>query len=378
MIDSLKKIYIRLFTKNPYKVLPFSSLIKVNVGEPIHKPETLNSILIKEEGDLIFYPPYPESFDPENFHEKLNANKRYNTGKIYKEADRYLYSLDAGHIIGYLGLIYDKKSRSFIDESAKLWTSNLRRSNNINFYHPPIPQYLDGVTLSCITIGADGGFYHFLHEVLPKFYFCRKILPHVDHILINGPATTWKEKWLIHAGIDLNKIIWIDHTSHYHCKQLLFTNRLIDDQQISNWSINALKSLLNINLPGTPLKQKRIIWITRKNVFDRVIAWEDELLNLFPEIEKLDIRDLSVADTINTFDSATHVIGSHGAGLSNIFMCRQGTKILELYPDLSAYQPCYFRISSIGGLNHCVAEVDFNKKAGKEACARILTQFIRQ
>ena len=378
MIDYLKKLYIHLFTKSPYKVLPFSSLIKLNVGEPIHISETLNSILTKEEGELIFYPPYPESFDPENFHKKLNANKRYHTGKIYKEADRYLYSLDAGHIIGYLGLIYDKKSRSFIDESAKLWTSNLEKSNNINFYRLPIPRHLDGVTLSCVTIGAEGGFYHFLHEVLPKFFFCRKVLPYVDHILINGTAAAWKEKWLIYAGVNINKIIWIDNNSHYNCKQLLFTNRLINDQQISNWSINALKSLLNINLPGTPLKQKRIIWITRKNVFDRIIAWEDELLSAFPDIEKLDIREMSVADTINTFESATHIIGAHGAGFSNILMCRQGTKILELYPDLSGYQPCYFRISTISGLNHFVAEVDFNEKAGMEACAHMLAQFILQ
>jgi len=378
VINYLKKVYIRLFTRNPYKVLPFNSLIKVNVGGPIHIPETLNAILIKEEGEFIFYPPYPESFDPENFNKKLCINKRYHTGKIYKEAERYLYSLDAGHIIGYLGLIYDKKSRSFIDESAKLWTSDLEKSNNINFHQPPIPEYLDGVTLSCVTIGADGGFYHFLHEVLPKFFFCKKALPSVDHILINGPVSSWKEKWLIYAGIDMNKIIWIDHKSHYHCKQLLFTNRLINDQQISNWSIHALKSLLHITSPDIPLKQKRIIWITRKNVFDRIIAWEDELLSLFPEIEKLDIRDMSVADTINTFDGATHVIGPHGAGLSNILMCRQGTKILELYPDLSAYQPCYFRISSIGGLNHFVAEIDFDERAGMEVCARTLAQFIRK
>ena len=376
MINFLKKLYIILFTKNPYKVISFNNLIRRPIGEPVGIRETLNNVLIEEKGKLIFYPSLPKSYNNILTEEKVNQYTKYNTGTIYKEENRYLYSIESGQIIGFLGLVYDKKKRSFIDESVKLWTENLKTSNYTNFYRPPKPEYLSGVTLSCLTTGADGGFYHFFHEVLPKLFFCRDILPRTDHILMNGPAVEWNEKWLRHIGIDLIKVIWIDNNSHYKCKQLLFTNRLIGNYHFSNWSINAIKSLLKIELPLLPTSKQEVIWITRKDVFARTIDWEDELLSQFPAIKKIDIRDFSATDTINVFQNATHVISPHGAGLSNIIMCRPKTKVLELFPDIKSYQPCYFRISVLCGLEHFVAETNFNTKKGMDDCSIFLKDFL--
>jgi len=202
------------------------------------------------------------------------------------------------------------------------------------------------------------------------------MLSRINHIIISGPAAEWKEKWLRHAGIDLDKIIWLNADSHYKCDQLLFTNRLINDQHISNWCLNAVKTLLKISPPPAASNKQEIIWISRKNVFARTISWEDELLEKFPAIKKVDIRDFSVANTIQLFGNATHVISAHGAGLSNIIMCRPKTKVLELYPDIAGYQPCYFRISALSGLEHFVAEVDFAGKSGMEKCSAYLTDFL--
>jgi hypothetical protein len=367
-----------LFTNSPYKVVPFHKLFSPKVGEPVGIKETLNAVLIKERGDLIFYPPLPKSYNNVLTEQIIEINTKYNTGTIYKEETRYLYSVDSAHTIGFLGLIYDKKSRSFIDESAKLWVENLGTSNYINFYSPPPAKYLPGVTLSCVTIGADGGFYHFFHEVLPKLFFCKEVLPHIDHFLMNGDAVEWKEKWLRHIGLDLEKVIWINNNSHYHCKQLLFTNRLINDYHISNWSLNAIRSLVKVNSGFTnPVgKNQEAIWITRKNVTARTILWEDELLTQFPAIKKVDIRNFSVDETIQLFKNATHIIGAHGAGLSNLLFCRPGTKVLELYPDIQKYHPCYFRISSLCGLDHYVAEVSFSETSGMEDCAVMLKDFL--
>jgi capsular polysaccharide biosynthesis protein len=376
MINFIKKIYIALFTKNPYKVISFNNLIRTPIGEPVGVRETLNNVLIEEKGEIIFYPPLPKSYNGVLTEEKVNQYTKYNTGTIYKEEDRFLYSIESGHIIGFLGLVYDKEKRTFIDEAAKLWTENLKTSNYTNFYSPPQAEYLQGVTLSCSTTGADGGFYHFFHEVLPKLFFCREVIPYANNIIMNGPAVEWKEKWLRHIGIDLSKVIWIDNNSHYKCRQLLFTNRLIGDYHMSKWSINAIKSLLNITTPFLPSNKHEVIWITRKNVFDRIIAWEDELLNQFPAIKKIDVRDLSVTETILVFENATHVISPHGAGLSNIMMCRPKTKVLELFPDIKNYQPCYFRISSLCGLEHFVAETDFNTKKGMDDCSNFLKDFL--
>jgi len=376
MIKFLKRLYLILLTDNPYKIISFQSLLKRPIGEPVGVRDTLNNILMEEKGGLIFYPPLPKSYDNVLTEENANRDTPYRTGTIYREKTRYLYSLDSGYIIGLFGMIYDRKKRAFIDESAKLWTENLSTSHHMYQYKHPEAKFLPGVSLSCATIGADGGFYHFLLEVLPKLYFCSDLLSNIDHILICGPAAEWKEKWLRHIGIDLNKIIWLDANSHFKCDQLLFTNRLINNQHISNWGLNAVKSLLKIDPSHSASNKHDIIWITRKNVFARTIAWEDELLEKFPAIKKVDIRDYSVQDTIQLFGNASHVISAHGAGLCNILMCRPGTKVLELYPKISGYQPCYFRISALSGLEHFVAEVDFNEKNDVAKCAFYLNDFL--
>lgn len=368
-----------LFTNSPYKVVEFNSLIRPKIGEPVGIPDTLNAILIEEKGDAIVYPLLPKSYGNILTEDIVNQYTKYRTGTLYHEPDRYLYSLDSGYIIGFLGLIYDKNRRSFIDESAKLWSGNLITSNYTNYYDPPTAEYLPEVSLSCITTGADGGFYHFFHEVLPKLFFCREVLPRTDHILINGPADEWKTKWLAYIGIDLNKIVWIDNKSHYKCNQLLFSNRLIGDYHISNWSLNAIRSLLKLN-PLVPAannaNETNIVWITRKTARTRPVAWEDKLLAQFPYIKSIDTSELSAIDTIKVFESATHVISPHGAGLSNLVMCRPKTKVLELFSDIKKYQPCYFRVSALCGLDHTVAETDFNAQNGLEKCARFLKDFI--
>ncbi|WP_299517094.1 DUF563 domain-containing protein [Mucilaginibacter sp.] len=351
--------------------------MKRKAGEPIGVKETLTDILIAEKGELLFYQPIPESYRDVLTGETVKQATKYYPGIIYKEEDRKLYSLASGYLIGLLGLVYDKTKRSFIDESAKLWTSDLATSEFVCQYHQPPVKHLPGVTLSCLTIGSDGGFYHFFHEVLPKFFFCQSVLPYTDHILINGPPVDWKEKWLRHIGLDLDKVIWIAYNSHYVCDQLLFTNRLIKDQHISNWSLNALKTLLRINETAAGQSSGDMIWISRKNVFARMIAWEDEVLRQFPAVKKVDVRDLSVTETIVLFSNASHVISAHGAGLSNILMCRPGTKILELFPDIKGYQPCYFRISTLCGLQHFVAEADFYTEAGMQDCLSFLEDFLQ-
>lgn len=366
-----------LLTGNPYKVVSFNSLIQPKIGEPVGIPDTLTSILIEEKGNPIVYPLLPKSYNNILTEEIVNQYTKYRTGTLYHETTRYLYSLDSGYIIGFLGLIYDKSRRSFIDESAKLWKEDLQTSNYTNYYNPPAAEYLPGVSLSCVTTGADGGFYHFFHEVLPKLFFCRDILPRTDHILMNGPADEWKKKWLTHIGIDLDKIIWINNKSHYKCNQLLFTNRLIGDYHISNWSLSAIRSLLKLSpLPPATTGETNIIWITRKTARTRTVSWEDELLAQFPSIKSINTSELSAADTIRIFENATHVISPHGAGLSNIMMCRPKTKVLELFSDIKNYQPCYFRISSLSGLEHAVTETDFNTKKGMDDCSVFLKDFL--
>jgi hypothetical protein len=364
--NQLKKLYIIFFTRHPYKIRPFEKLYAKKAGVPLDVPETTSDILNIEKGATFFYPKPPICINGEVNYRYIGEEKRYLPAGLFKEPDRYIYSVSKGCIIGPLGLCYNEGRRAFIDESAKEWTVDLKYSPFTNMVHYPVKEYLNGITLSCLTNGAEGSFYHFLIEAVVKLYYYGAMLSVADHILFNGPATEWKLKWLRHAGVDIDKIKWVSNASHFECEQLLFTSRLINDQQISHWCISGLKSLFSIHLANDLVKTKKILWITRKGLKERNLQWENEILATYPEIEAIDLSELDVSDTISKFQSASHIIGPHGAGLSNIYLCSPGTKILEIYPQATTFQPYFHRMAAICKLEHYIMYLDFNNKDNPE------------
>lgn len=374
----LKKALIICFTKNPYRVKRFANLYIKPVGQAVDQPELLSTILKHENGEIEKYFNPVISLNQEINQRLIAHTKRFKVKGIFKSPDRYMYSLSNVCIIGQLGLVYDEAKRCFIDESAMEWGINLKNTPYLNALNLPPKAYLDGLTISYLTNGADGGFYHFLFESATKTGLYASILPHANQLLFNGPVTPWKLKWLQRAGIDTSKVIWVNNTGHYECEQLIFTNKVTADQQIGTWAINTLKSIFHVTDASPSLtRASNIIWISRKGFHKREIEWEDELLSLFPEIECIDLSQLSADETIAKMQQVTHVIGPHGAAFSNLYLCRPGTKVLEIYPEDAYFQPCYHRLSESCELNHMVAYLDFKNKDNPVTGINFLTNAIR-
>jgi len=367
LINFLKKIAIVCFTGHPYRMKKFCELYAGHTGQAVDHPESLSAILRHEPGETSTYKNI-SVINPQWVNNRyIDKKPRFKSSGVFKSPDRYLYSMSDACIIGQLGLIYDPGKRCFIDESAKEWIVDFKKSLYANSFSLPQKVFLKGITCSYLTLGADGGFYHFLFESVIKTEMYRSVLKQADHILFNGPLTDWKLKWVNKANIDCSKIIWVEGNAHYQCEQLLFTNKLIADQQVSKWAVNTLKEVFGISDTGNNKSiTKNIIWITRKGQKNREIEWEYELLKQFPAIAKLQY--------------ATHVIGPHGAGLSNIYLCRPGTKILEFYPNGAFFQPCYQRLSEVCFLDHTVMYLDFRNKAditlGINALTDMLNKFL--
>jgi len=381
MIPSLKKIFIILFTKNPYKIQRFAELYQKAIGECLDQPESYTGVINIQKGQPFSYTLSLNSAQKQVNHRYLKNKRRYKSTGILKEPDRYLYSVSNGGILGQLGLVYDSSKRSFIDESAKEWTINLKDSVYTNIYHLPEPKYLDGLTLSFLTTGADGGFYHFLFESLIKLGMFAPYLQEAKYLIFNGPKTEWKLKWISRANVDPDKIIWMDNQGHYECSQLLFTNRLIGDQQISPWCLDTLKKSLNIPACNKPAK-KKVVWITRKSAASRAMTWEDELLNEFPEIKNIDLAHLNVEETITVMQTATHIIAPHGAGLANLFLCNPEVHVLELFQHTATFQPYYYRIADQLKLQYQTVSINFadakDNHYGLAFFTPVLRNFIQQ
>lgn len=78
------------------------------------------------------------------------------------------------------------------------------------------------------------------------------------------------------------------------------------------------------------------IFISRRDAPARRILNEDEIFELFKAqgFERYDMGKMSIEEQITLFAQAEMVVGEHGAGLTNILFCKEGTKVIELFQAL--------------------------------------------
>jgi hypothetical protein len=78
------------------------------------------------------------------------------------------------------------------------------------------------------------------------------------------------------------------------------------------------------------------IFISRRDAPSRRILNEDEIVELLKTkgFERYDTGKMSVVEQIALFANADIVMGEHGAGLTNVMFCKQGTQIIELFQAL--------------------------------------------
>jgi len=358
MTKFLKRLVSYYFGKGPKVVSSFRKILVRKKTTFIDVPETFTAILKHEVGPVSYYKAFNNKFKANFTWRKIDGKPRYKDGGLFKTNDRTLYSLENGLIFSNIGIIYDSETRIAVEEAAMEWFEPLKKKPFFSAIRFTPPKKMTGIALSIASVGADGGFYHFLHEAFPKLDFCRDQLSVIDYFLIPGEKTVWKSKLLTAAGIDSNKLIWLTNTAHYQFDQLLFTNRIMHDQQFSSVNLTGIKRLLNFERHQAPKHIAQVIWISRSDADKRNLTWENLIISRYPQIKVIEFAHLSVQETIAICSSSSFVIGPHGAGFSNLIFCSPETKVLEIFPDEHFY-PLYHRLSESCGLTHTAIRLDF-------------------
>jgi capsular polysaccharide biosynthesis protein len=103
--------------------------------------------------------------------------------------------------------------------------------------------------------------------------------------------------------------------------------------------------------PVTP--PERRLFISREGARARRCLNETALMaHLAPlGFERIQLEALSVREQLEAFASAAVVVGTHGAGLSNLVACQPGATLVELLPGEGAFNH-YFLMASLLGLRH--------------------------
>src|ERR1039458_3214044 len=332
----------RFVGRGPWRVTPFATVAAQRTdeaGRGVHRAESFAGIVRHEPDDGFFYSTRVSLLGQPESGEVLPDGHRYLEGGVCPAAAKLLYTLTDAGIAGRDGVVYCPRTRIAVVETVRCWTSPAHEHPLLSAVRFPPAVKLSGLSLSLATLDAEG-FYHFLLESLPRLALVRERLAMIDNVLVSGARSAGTEAWLALAGVPAGKLRWLHPLAHYHCAQLLFTNRLTGDCQPTPWVRDALRA--TFRAPQRPTGD-RWLWISRADARSRHIAWEDQLLALLPKFEKVSLSALAPADQVDLFSQAKVVAGAHGAGLSNLIFAPPGVCLVEFFPDARSI-PLYGRV----------------------------------
>lgn len=115
-----------------------------------------------------------------------------------------------------------------------------------------------------------------------------------------------------------------------------------------HWLASRIKSIL-----PSCTKPFRKLFISRSTALKRKCLNEDEIMShLSPHgFELIDLSNMPVYDQLKLFSESSIVIGTHGAGLTNLLASKPRTHLVELLPSPGPYHH-YFLMCSILMIHH--------------------------
>jgi Glycosyltransferase 61 len=199
------------------------------------------------------------------------------------------------------------------------------------------PERLRGRTLNLCALWADGNFYHWMMDVATKAELYRQAFggwDGVDRILMPSFESATSRLVLERLGLPEGKILRMKYYDQYVCDELHVPSLPVPVRACPPWAVDFHRKLLEpVEGDGT----RRLSFFRRATrEVENGAEIEAQLraegfVEAFQDIDRLR-RQLA---------SATHIVGVHGAALTNLVYGRSGARVLELLPSENPWR--YFR-----------------------------------
>lgn len=179
-----------------------------------------------------------------------------------------------------------------------------------------------------------GGYYDYLFFVAAKLCRIKAALPEavfreslIAYPLMNTP---FERDILNHIGVNLNKVV-DSRTSNIHFNRCVMANNnnfFFPDPT----DVQLLREQVTASMPPQTETGRRI-YIQRTG--RRRIVNETALIALLAKynIQVVDDKPRSIAEQFAIYNSASFIIGPHGASFANLLWCRPGTHLVELFAE---------------------------------------------
>jgi hypothetical protein len=204
---------------------------------------------------------------------------------------------------------------------------------------------------------------HFLLDQLTKLAVYKKYLGDIPRFVLPDDHPYYHSVLSI-AGLAELALIPRQKQFSIRSDRLLIASNIEPDLRHpahlgASWALDFLRELLPTG-PPEGSRADRKIFISRADARARKIINQQEIEAIVSR-RGYDIvvpGEMTAREQMRVFGEASHVVGVHGAGLTNVLFCAPGARVLEILPALCA-APTYWVLSTqIGHRYHAVVADD--------------------
>jgi hypothetical protein len=197
------------------------------------------------------------------------------------------------------------------------------------------------------------GYFHWLADALPRLFAIRD---RISDLVLLLPQR-YEEIEFVHASLKPffpGKIEFMGKDEVSLCRRLFVPTHTAPSGHYNEEIIRGVRALLVDCYGDQGNKPGGRVYLSRRRAAKRTIVNEAEVVDVLLEFgfQIICAEDLSLAEQVQMFSAARHLVSNHGAGLTNALFMSAGSNLLELRHRKDGINNCYFTLASALDLNY--------------------------
>jgi capsular polysaccharide biosynthesis protein len=227
------------------------------------------------------------------------------------------------------------------------------QKQNLTFYKKILLNKVKNIDGNCLVAhhAYYQNYFHFLLEIMPRMFVLKDKAPQLK-LIINSNLPSFAKEYI--ALFNFKEIIYLQDDEIAKVQKIIFPTYLSRGlaynetvmKEMAEWLRNSLQNEDHNSSP------KRI-FISRENAKYRKTLNESEVFEILKAkgFVKFDLENPGIREQAAFFKNAEYIVGSHGAGFSNLIFSRHCKLLIDLIHE-NHPQDCFYNLASIFDINY--------------------------
>jgi hypothetical protein len=241
---------------------------------------------------------------------------------------------------------------TFLGEFCQLGIDRRSRVNHTLKLNSP--RELKGRTLNLCSAHAFANYFHYVVDSVGRVALLKPAgfsWDDFDHIVMPRFRSAASAEIDAAIGVPLDRVIRMARRDQFVCDTLIQPSFPGLNTRTPPWVVSFYQNLF----PASPRPRTRRLYFGREGKRSAINAKEIDALMASHGFEKVD--PMKTPDLRSRLGEASHIVGVHGAALTNLLFAQPGTRVLEIMPtDVSGFYSrfYYFTLTSGGSMPYGV------------------------